>query len=127
MEGKETETERVLVSGSPRLQEGLIKKLEVAKEKGMRGEMKLTSKMLKRKTSPADPHGPLRAFNHQVPSADSYSTANLSNNTDDRASLSKIPVFRAGRSDEQRDEQSLSFDLASLKRVTAFDQISVSW
>ncbi len=52
--------------GSPRIQEGLIKKLEPSKEKGMLGELKMVAKIHKRKASNDGPT-PMKATGNDSP------------------------------------------------------------
>ena len=54
-------TEQSTLASSPRIQEGLIKRLDQVKEKGKLGELKFAAKIHKRKPSPESPT-PMRAM-----------------------------------------------------------------
>ena len=100
-----------LLSSSPRIQEALIKRLEVGRDKGMLVEMKMAAKMHKRKTGP-EVTLPLKAVRNNADTDaklpdrnDAESTLALVDELKDNdvpTAHSRIPVFNCKRSNASK-------------------------
>ena len=99
-----------LLSSSPRIQEALIKRLEVGRDKGMLVEMKMAAKMHKRKAGP-EVTLPLKAVRNnadtdaKLPDKNDIESLGLVDELKDNdvpTAQSRIPVFNCKRSNANR-------------------------